>query len=195
MTGKEQSLFFYSEIMSFHQFQLKFRIAEVVRTLNLVEELNKGSNITNVLEDAGDFELGLLAGTMDTSQPVMAGHSYGGATTLMTLAQDARFKQGLVLDGWMFPLKDEAVTPEQPIMFVNTESFMSRQNINRMKEFLSGDSRKMIFIKGSVHQNHIDAPLIFKDGLVKKIIGMQSDTDPILVLDLNDKLMLHFMTT
>ena len=181
--------------MSFHQFQLKFRIAEVVRTLNLVEELNKGSNITNVLEDAGDFELGLLAGSMDTSQPVMAGHSYGGATTLMTLAQDARFKQGLVLDGWMFPLKDEAVTPEQPIMFVNTESFMSRQNINRMKEFLSGDSRKMIFIKGSVHQNHIDAPLIFKDGLVKKIIGMQSDTDPILVLDLNDKLMLHFMTT
>ena len=115
---------------------------------------------------------------------------------MMTLAQDKRFKQGVVLDGWLFPMKDESLTPEQPIMFVNTESFMSRQNINKMKTFLSDsdtENRKMIFIKGSVHQNHIDAPLIFKDGIIKKIIGMQSDTDPILVLDLNDKLMLHFM--
>merc|ERR1712126_427099 len=61
------------------------------------------------------------------------------------------------------------------------------------KEESDAENRKMIFIKGSVHQNHIDAPLIFKDGIIKKIIGMQSDTDPILVLDLNDKLMLHFM--
>merc|ERR1711868_224885 len=109
-----------------------------------------------------------------------------------------RFKQGVVLDGWLFPMKDESLTPEQPIMFVNTESFMSRQNINKMKTFLldsDTENRKMIFIKGSVHQNHIDAPLIFKDGIIKKIIGMQSDTDPILVLDLNDKLMLHFMIT
>merc|ERR1712062_122386 len=65
-----------------------------------------------------------------------------------------------------------------------------------MKMFLSGEKeRRMVFIKGSVHQNHIDAPLIFKSGIIKKIIGMQSDTDPVLVLDLNDKLMLHFMMT
>lgn len=51
----------------------------------------------------------------------------------------------------------------------------------------------MVFIKGSVHQNHIDAPLIFKNGIIKRIIGMQSDTDPVLVLDLNDKLMIHFI--
>ena len=103
--------------------------------------------------------------------------------------------QGVVLDGWLFPMKDETVKPEQPILFINTESFMSRHNIERMKQFLTDSSRKMIFIKGSVHQNHIDAPLIFKDGIIKKIIGMQSDTDPILVLDLNDKLMLDFMIT
>lgn len=148
-----------------------------------------------MLEDAAEYELGLFKNRMDLSQPILTGHSYGGATTMMTLAQDKRFKQGVVLDGWLFPMKDENVNPEQPIMFINTESFMSRQNINRMKEFLAGDKRKMVFIKGSVHQNHIDAPLIFKDGIIKKIIGMQSDTDPILVLDLNDKLMLHYMTT
>lgn len=175
--------------------QLKLRIAEVVRTLNLMEELNKGSNITNVLEDASEYKLEVFKNMMDLSKPILTGHSYGGATTMMTLAQDKRFTQAVVLDGWLFPMKDETVNPEQPIMFINTESFMSRQNINRMKEFLTGENRKMVFIKGSVHQNHIDAPLIFKDGIIKKIIGMQSDTDPILVLDLNDKLMLHYMIT
>merc|ERR1712112_727924 len=72
--------------------------------------------------------------------------------------------------------------------------FMNRQNINRMKMFLSGEKeRRMVFIKGSVHQNHIDAPLIFKTGIIKRIMGFQSETDPVLVLDLNDKLMLHFI--
>merc|ERR1712198_200166 len=91
-----------------------------------------------------------------------------------------RFKLGVVLDGWLFPMKDEKVSPKQPILFVNTESFMSRHNIEKMKQFLEKEEsdpcqRKMIFIKGSVHQNHIDAPLIFKDG------------------NINNKLMLHFM--
>ena len=107
-----------------------------------------------------------------------------------------RFKQGIVLDGWLYPMKDEKISMNQPIVFINTESFMSRHNISKMKTFLTGETnRRMVFMKGSVHQNHIDAPLIFKDGLIKKIIGMQSDTDPILVLNLNDKLMLHFMLT
>lgn len=93
-------------------------------------------------------------------------------------------------------MKDEKINMNQPIVFINTESFMSRHNIAKMKTFLTGETnRRMVFMRGSVHQNHIDAPLIFKDGLIKKIIGMQSDTDPILVLNLNDKLMLHFMLT
>jgi len=178
--------------------QLQFRIKEVVRVLNLVEELARGSNVTNVLEDAGDYDLKMFKDKIDTNHTMLTGHSYGGATTLMTLARDERFKLGVVLDGWLFPMKDEKVFPKQPILFVNTESFMSRHNIQKMKLFLEKEEsdpcqRKMIFIKGSVHQNHIDAPLIFKDGIIKKIIGMQSDTDPMLVLDINNKLMLHFM--
>eukprot|EP00092_Neocalanus_flemingeri_P017862 GFUD01019326.1.p1 GENE.GFUD01019326.1~~GFUD01019326.1.p1 ORF type:complete len:435 (+),score=115.81 GFUD01019326.1:86-1390(+) len=176
--------------------QLHFRVAEVKRTMDLAVKLNNGGEVTNVLNEANDFDLGMFKNCMEVSKPVMAGHSYGGATTLLTLAQDNRFKQGLVLDGWLFPIRDEEISPTQPIVFINTESFMNRQNINRMKMFLTGiKDRRMVFIKGSVHQNHIDAPLIFKTGIIKKIIGMQSDTDPVLVLDLNDKLMLHFIWT
>jgi len=176
--------------------QLHFRVAEIQRSLDLMIKLNHGSEVSNVLEEAKEYDLGMFANTMGTDKPVLAGHSYGGATTLLTLAQDRRFKQGLALDGWLFPLKDEVVSPTQPIVFINTESFMNRQNINRMKMFLTGiEDRRMVFIKGSVHQNHIDAPLIFKTSFIKRMMGMNSDTDPVLVLDLNDKLMLHFIWT
>ena len=42
---------------------------------------------------------------MDLSNPVMCGHSFGGATTLMALATEPKFKIGIVLDGWLFPIR------------------------------------------------------------------------------------------
>lgn len=50
------------------------------------------------------------------------GHSFGGATTLYSLAKDPRFKLGVVLDGWLFPLRDEDVAQQinHPVMFINT---------------------------------------------------------------------------
>lgn len=176
--------------------QLLHREAEVHRTLDLIMQLNNegAGEVANVLPDADMFDLNMLRDSMDLTSPVVAGHSFGGATTLLALSKDDRFKQGLVLDGWLFPLKDLEISPAQPIVFINTESFTNRMNINKTKTFLRDyPDRRMVFIKGSVHQNMIDAPLIFKPGLIKKIIGMQSDTDPILVLDLNNKMMLHFI--
>ena len=175
--------------------QLLQRVEEVKRSLDVVTSLAGGQAVTNVLLEAEQFDLAMFADRLDLSRPVLAGHSYGGATTLMALARDNRFHHGLVLDGWLFPLKEEQINPAQPIVFINTESFMNRDNIAKMKTFLrdKDQDRRLIFIKGSVHQNHIDAPLIFKAGILKRIMGFQSETDPVLVLDLNDKLMLHFI--
>jgi hypothetical protein len=52
-----------------------------------------------------------------------SGHSFGGATTLLTLSKDSRFKVGIVLDGWLFPIRDDeevAKSVKQPVLFVNT---------------------------------------------------------------------------
>jgi len=176
--------------------QLLQRAQEAARALDLVTSLAKGETVANVLTNKQDFDLSMFTERLELSSPVMAGHSFGGATTLLALHQEQRFKQGLVLDGWLFPLRDYQLSPSQPIVFINTESFASRLNIERTKSFLKGSGtakRRMVFIKGSVHQNHIDAPLIFKPGRIKKILGMQSDTEPGLVLDINNKLMLHFI--
>ena len=110
--------------------------------------------------------------SMDTTSPVICGHSFGGATTLMALASDPRFKIGLVLDGWLFPIRDEdqlhKKVKQKPILFVNTESFLNEQNLSKMATFAEAEEppleakRICKYIKGSVHQNHIDAPFIMK---------------------------------
>ena len=173
--------------------QLYFRVAEVTRTMDLLEKLNARERIINVLEEADD--LNMFKNQMDVENPILAGHSFGGATTLVSLAHDKRFKQGLVLDGWLFPIKEKKkLSPSQPIMFINTESFINKENIDKMRTFVSDiPDRRMVFIKGSVHQNQMDAPLIFKSAIVKRFVGMHSATEPGLVLDINNRLMLQFI--
>ena len=54
--------------------------------------------------------------------PAICGHSFGGATTCLTLAKDSRFRMGIALDAWMFPLKEEHEIGkgcEQPLFFIN----------------------------------------------------------------------------
>ena len=117
---------------------------------------------------------------MKDSNPVIAGHSFGGATTILTLILDERFKVGVSLDAWMFPLRDEnlLVGTEKPILFVNTESFLSVENLSKlsMLESKTKDTkqRKFLFIRGSVHQNQIDIPLVLQNATLKKFLGSYS---------------------
>ncbi len=40
----------------------------------------------------GAFDLGQFTGHIDTDKTIVMGHSFGGATTVVTLATDNRFK-------------------------------------------------------------------------------------------------------
>ena len=83
------------------------------------------------------------AGRLDPGNVAMAGHSFGGATTVAACALGsaavetvgagfAGFRCGVVLDGWMFPLVGEppdvgrvAAGPgAPPLLFVDAESFL-----------------------------------------------------------------------
>ena len=52
----------------------------------------------------------------------------------------------------------------QPVMFVNTESFLNEDNLKKMETFAQADKMERIcyYIQGSVHQNHIDAPFLIR---------------------------------
>lgn len=154
--------------------QVHHRAREASRALDILENLNRGQVPENLLVIAGGAEHGdvlrQFEGALDLSSPVMAGHSFGGATTCLALARDERFACGVALDAWLFPLRDEdmSAADRAPLMFISTESFLSLENVRKMAEFRRGKSkdsaseRKFLYIKGSVHQNHLDAPFIFR---------------------------------
>ena len=69
---------------------MKKRADDVKKTLDLLTLLNEGGEIKNMLEGSYDFKQ--FKGRMDVNTAAVMGHSYGGATTIQTLAEDSRFK-------------------------------------------------------------------------------------------------------
>jgi len=187
--------------------QVHHRAAEVSRALDLMTRLNgdmEGEVVKNVLDTNGAFNLERLKGIMDLSSPAICGHSFGGATTCLALAKDSRFRVGIALDAWMFPLKEEDIGAdlEQPLFFINADTFRCDETLRKISEFrLSPEKsaeenavdRRFQYIKGSVHQNTLDLPFIFQFSLVKKFVGLLSETCPETVIDLNNKLMVQFL--
>ncbi|TRY77916.1 hypothetical protein TCAL_13122 [Tigriopus californicus] len=181
--------------------QIKDRVQEVVRTLDLITDLVHGNMPKNLLETNEKLSTSILeelSSVIDLSKPGITGHSMGGATTVLSLATEKRFKFGIALDAWMFPLRDEPNLSQKletkPLMFISTDGFRSKENIAKISEFQRDDAdRQFHFIKGSVHQNHLDVPFILKAALIRKVVGMASKTCPEIVIDLNNKMMVQFL--
>ena len=57
--------------------------------MDILEKLNQGG-IENELPSK--FSIATIKGRLDLDKAVIAGHSFGGATTISTLSQDKRFK-------------------------------------------------------------------------------------------------------
>lgn len=53
---------------------------------------------------------------------------------------------GIAMDAWMFPLGDELYhhTVNQPVMFINSETFHWKKNIQQIKQLLNNDIGKLI---------------------------------------------------
>ena len=189
--------------------QVHLRSKEASRTLDLLLDLQDGKDVQNeyrkedVVHSAvqpSSPNLIQFKGVMNVSQPIMSGHSFGGATTLLTLAEDTRFKAGIALDAWLFPIKDLnlSASVKQPILFINTESFLNTRNLEKMSTFSTTSSqnleeRKCLTIQGTVHQNHLDLPFLVQHKMLKRILGLYSDTCPEVVMNVNNKLMVQFI--
>ena len=85
---------------------------------------------------------------------------------LSLLGAEEKFKLGIVLDGWLFPLRDNEKLVEkvtQPVMFVNMDGFLNKDNLQKMQTFSTAKTERICYyIKGSVHQNIIDVPFIIR---------------------------------
>ena len=64
------------------------------------------------------------------SKVAVAGHSFGGATTVAALGHDSRLRAGVAMDSWMLPVEEEVYDRiQQPLLFINTETFQWKENV------------------------------------------------------------------
>ncbi|XP_077668565.1 platelet-activating factor acetylhydrolase isoform X2 [Eretmochelys imbricata] len=174
-----------------HQ-QLQQRTEECIKALDLILDINSGKHVVNVL--SLNFDWTLLKGSIDSDRIAVMGHSFGAATAIEALSKEARFKCGIALDAWMLPLDDEVYTRvRQPLLFINSEKFQWASNVLKIKKLYStGTERKMITIKGSVHQSFPDFTFL-AGTIVGKIFKLKGEIDPNIAIDISNKASLAFL--
>lgn len=179
--------------------QVLKRSEECRKAFELVQNVNKGVIPYNILDDlpnakAIQFDLKQLVNLVDVDSVTMMGHSFGAATSLVTLAKEKRFRLGILLDTWMFPIKDMAELPleiKQPLLFVNTQTFHISSNVKALKTVLDADkgSRKMYTIKHTTHESQTDSVFVvgyWLNWFMKKL-------KPELAIRINCSIMLTFL--
>ncbi|XP_043860549.1 platelet-activating factor acetylhydrolase [Dromiciops gliroides] len=172
--------------------QVLQRAEECSKALNLILDINGGKTVKNVLDST--FDLQQLKDTIDKNKIAIMGHSFGGATVIQSLSEDERFRCGIALDAWMLPLSEELYSRvPQPLFFINSERFQTAENVIKMRKFYLPDKeRKMITIKGSVHQNFPDFTFV-TGKLLGYMFSLKGDIDSDVAIDLSNKASLAFL--
>nr|XP_039323533.1 platelet-activating factor acetylhydrolase isoform X2 [Saimiri boliviensis boliviensis] len=150
--GNKSWLYFRTleqEDMHIRNKQVQQRAKECSQALSLILDIDHGKPVKNALDIKFDMEQ--LKDSIDREKVAVIGHSFGGATVIQTLSEDQRFRCGIALDAWMFPLGEEVYSRiPQPLFFINSEYFQYPANILKMKKCYSpGKERKMITIRTS----------------------------------------------
>jgi len=181
--------------------QIHLRSVELSKTLDILTSINTG-NYIHLFEDQPShskkaFVLKQFKESMKIEHPFIAGQSFGGSSVILTLLNDDRFKAGVSMDPWMYPVKTENILQNvsKPLLFINSESFQYSRNQEKVLEFKnSSNNSQMIgyFINGSVHQTIIDYAFLFDSNILKRVMGLHSMTCPQEVLELNNNLTINF---
>ncbi|XP_040280165.1 platelet-activating factor acetylhydrolase 2, cytoplasmic [Bufo bufo] len=155
-------------------YQVHQRATECVRTVRLLQDVDAGQRVSNIL----DFSLDTLKDRIDFNRVAVMGHSFGGATALLSLVKDNIFRCAVVLDPWMFPLEDTCYRNiQKPILLINTESFQTRESIEKIKRMNSeGADLQYMTVNGCKHLSQSD--IVFLTGYLAKILGPQGTMDP-----------------
>ncbi|MBZ3872773.1 Platelet-activating factor acetylhydrolase [Sciurus carolinensis] len=181
-----------TDLMFDYTNKVQHRAKECSQALNVILDIAHGRPVKDVLNLG--FDVQQLKGSIDRNKIAVIGHSFGGATVFQALSEDQRFRCGIALDPWMYPVSDDVYSKiPQPLFFINSERFQSPNDIIKMTKFYLPDKeRKMITIKGSVHHNFAD--FTFAAGkIIGHIFKFKGHIDSGVAIDLIDKASLAFL--
>lgn len=148
--------------LSFRNQQLRHRVNECIETFDMLENLNRGKLVLNILDT--NFNSIQFKDQLNIKKAFMIGHSFGGATTILCLASEVRFRAGILLDPWMFPFQEDSsmfsmIT--QPLISLNVESFQTQNSLRTMQKLQEStcDSEFFSMVKAQ-HRDLSDVPFI-----------------------------------
>lgn len=177
--------------------QVLKRSEECRKALDLLHDIHKGVVPCNVLSDLPqeadvEFDIKQLVGQMDLDNITMMGHSFGAATALVTLANEPRLSLGVLLDTWMFPVKDERLAERvtQPLLFVNTQTFHIACNVRALRPLLDMDARQMYTIRRTTHESQTDSVFVVGHWLN----WFMGKLDAELAMRINNALVLRYLS-
>ncbi|KAJ3358426.1 Platelet-activating factor acetylhydrolase [Allomyces javanicus] len=193
--------------------QVHHRVVEVRAALALVRQWARGESPANQLDDKM-HPWRALAGRMDLGQMMMAGHSFGGGTSVAVLQQqrldresgvhhgDAQmdFKAGYVMDPWLFAV-DKTKGVDVPLLSASTETFHWPHNVEAMHDIYALSKQyqspqcpdPVVTTIGTAHQNHSDFVMLVGKGLLGKA-KMAGPMDPVRALQLHTAMAASFMS-
>ncbi|XP_063094850.1 platelet-activating factor acetylhydrolase-like isoform X2 [Cavia porcellus] len=172
--------------------QLRQRGEECSQALSWLLSIDEGEPVKNVLDLK--FDIQQLKGSLDRSKVAIIGHSFGGATVIQALSEDQRFRCGIALDPWMFPVGEDVHSKiPQPLFFINSEYFQSDKDTKKIEKFYQPQKeRKMIAVRGLVHHNFVD--ITFATGkIIEQLLSVKGNIDSEVAINLITKASLAFL--
>ncbi|XP_035220193.1 platelet-activating factor acetylhydrolase-like [Stegodyphus dumicola] len=144
--------------------QVRYRSKECSEVLDLLENLNLGRFVANVVDQ--NFDSRMFKNQLDLTKSFFIGHSFGGATGILCLATEVRFRAGILLDPWMFPFFEDQTSfsmISKPFLCLLIKSFQTEESMKVIK-CLQKMTRDGIFVtmKKAYHRDLCDAPFVPK---------------------------------
>jgi len=176
--------------------RVHFRANECCALLDEIQQINNG--LTNYPHC--EINLKCFKDVIDVKNCAIMGHSFGASSAIAALAKDNRFKVGVGLDAWMYPLDSEVYKKVSPVpfLFINSEAFQWDANIVDMRK-LDGDvfnidvERKMVTLVGTHHFSQSDLPFVIENNDLMNFCDTTKSSDPTSIIKLNNQLAFGFL--
>jgi len=142
----------------------------------------RAGDIKFIIDKLQTMKENKLYSSIDFNKIGVFGHSFGGATSVVSSWNDSRISACLNLDGWFEPIINDIINNglKIPFCYIGQENWgENSKNYQKVYDFFENCQSDTYFIKikETKHFDYADLPYITKVGKIFKLSGKNVDKD------------------